>query len=90
MIHGVPADTHLVNEIGGLVLSNGGVTDTIAVLCQGAVGGIAELPEVAGTPLDATGSSDGNAGLFAGIIAAVVAGAVALGSAAWYVRRRPA
>ncbi len=54
------------------------------------VGGIAELPEAAGTPLNATGSSGGNAGLLAGIIAAVVAGAGALGGAAWYVRRRPA
>ena len=54
------------------------------------VGGIAELPEVAGTPLDATGASDSSAGLFAGVIAAVVAGAGALGGAAWYVRRRPA
>ena len=54
------------------------------------VGGVAELPEVAGAPLQATGSSDSNAGLIAGLIAAVVAGAVALGGAAWYVRRRPA
>ena len=53
------------------------------------IGGIAELPEVAGTPLDATGTSSGNAGLFAGLIAAAVAGAVALGGAAWNVRRRP-
>ncbi|MCH7838069.1 MAG: hypothetical protein IIC26_06125 [Chloroflexi bacterium] len=55
-----------------------------------AVGGVAELPEVAGAPLQATASSGGNAGLLAGVIAAVVAGAVALGGAAWYVRRRPA
>ena len=51
------------------------------------VGGIAELPELAGTPLDATGSSGGNAGLLAGL-AAVAAGAAALGGAAWYIRRR--
>ena len=55
-----------------------------------AVGGVAELPEVAGAPLQATGSSGGNAGLLAGLIAVVVAGAVALGGAAWYVRRRTA
>ena len=54
------------------------------------VGGVAELPEVAGAPLQATDSSGGNAGLFAGVIAAVIAGAVALGGAAWYVRSRPA
>ncbi len=52
------------------------------------VGGVAELPEVAGTPLDAAGSSDGNAGLFVGLIAAVVAVAVALGGAAWYTGRQ--
>ncbi len=62
---------------------------TVLQLASG-VGGIAELPEVVGMPLDPTGSSDGNAGRLAGLIAAVVAGAVALGSAAWYVRRRPA
>ena len=54
------------------------------------VGGVAELPEAAEAPLQATGSSSGNAGLIAGLIAAVVVGAVALGGAAWYVRRRPA
>lgn len=59
-------------------------------LAQEEVGGVAELPEAAGAPLQATGSSGGNAGLIAGLIAAVVAGAVALGGAAWYVRRRPA
>lgn len=64
-------------EIRGQVLQGGG-----------GVGGVAELPEAAGAPLQATGSSDGNAGLIAGLIAAVVAGAVALGGAAWYVRRR--
>ncbi|MCH8902149.1 MAG: hypothetical protein IIC88_07590 [Chloroflexi bacterium] len=62
---------------------------TVLQLASG-VGGVAELPEGAGAPLQATGSSGGNAGLFAGIIAAVVAGAGALGGAAWYVRRRPA
>ena len=66
-------------EIRGQVLIGGG-----------GVGGVAELPEVSGEPLAATGSSGGNAGLFAGLIAAVVVGAVALGGAAWYVRRRPA
>ncbi len=54
------------------------------------IGGIAELPDVAGAPLDATGSSSGRTGLLAGLIAAIVAGAVALGGAVWYVRRRPA
>ena len=49
------------------------------------VGGIAELAEVAGTPLDAAGSSGGNV---ASVAAAIAVGAVALGGAAWYARRR--
>ena len=90
MIHGVPADTHLVNEIGGLVLSNGGVIGTIAVVCQASigVGGIAELPDVAGTALEAGGSSGLNVGVLAGAVAGFAAGALVLGGAAWYTKRR--
>ena len=54
------------------------------------VGGIAELAEVAGTPLDAAGSSGGNAGILAGVAVAIAAGVVALGGAAWYARRATA
>ena len=50
------------------------------------VGGIAELPEVAGTALEATDSGPSVA-LLSGI-AAVVATALALGGAAWYATRR--
>lgn len=52
------------------------------------VGGIAELPDVAGAPV-ATGESSGlsTAGL-AGILAGATAGAMALGGVAWYARRR--
>ena len=52
------------------------------------VGGIAELPDVAGLPLKAEGSSGPSAGVVAGVVAAVAAGALALGGAAWYARRR--
>ena len=51
------------------------------------VGGIAELPEVAGTPLETEGSSGPSAGVLAGV-AAGTAGVVGLGGAAWYARRR--
>ncbi|MCH7837411.1 MAG: hypothetical protein IIC26_02775 [Chloroflexi bacterium] len=61
--------------------------DQITIDC-GPVGGIAELPEIAGTPLEAAGSSGSNTGLIAGIVAAIAAGSVALGGAAWYARRR--
>ena len=60
----------------------------LTVLVFEPVGGIAELPEVAGVPLEAPGSSDSNTGLLAGIAAAIAAGTVALGGAAWYARRR--
>ncbi len=53
-----------------------------------AVGGIAELPDAAGTPLEATGTSSDNAGVVASVAAAAIAGVVALGGAAWYTRRR--
>ena len=51
------------------------------------VGGIAELPDVAGTPLEAEGSWVPSAGVVAGVVTAVAAGALALGGAAWYARR---
>ena len=89
-----PVSAHVANLQAGLCYFN---VHTLAIpggairgQITNIVGGVAELPEVAGAPLKETGSSGGNAGLFAGVIAAVVAGAVALGGAAWYVRRRPA
>ena len=48
------------------------------------VGGIAELPEVAGAPLETGGSSRANVGF----AVAIATGAVALGGAAWVARRR--
>ena len=58
-------------------------------LCQHQpIGGIAELAEIAGTPLDVTASSGSNAGVAAGIVAAIAAFAVVLTGAAWYARRR--
>lgn len=52
------------------------------------VGGVAELADEAGTPLAAPDSSGNNTGLIAGIVAAIAAGAVTLGGAAWYTKRR--
>lgn len=52
------------------------------------VGGIAELPEVAGVALEKPDSSGPNVGVLASVAAAVAAGALALSGAAWYVRRR--
>ena len=55
---------------------------------QEPVGGIAELPDAAGTPLEATDSSGGSIGMWVVVAAGVVGGALALGGAGWYVRRR--
>ena len=56
--------------------------------CNTGVGGIAELADQAGTPLEAPDSSGSNSGLIAGIVAAIAAGTVTLGGAALYARRR--
>ena len=53
-----------------------------------AVGGVAELAVVAGTPLDAPDSSGTSASLIAGVLAAIAVGVVALSGAAWYTKRR--
>ena len=56
--------------------------------CPLGVGGVAELPEVAGTPLDGPSSSGLNVALLATIAAVVATGVVSLGGAAWYARWR--
>ena len=50
------------------------------------VGGVAELAEVAGAPLE-TAVADTSVGLFTALLAGITA-AVALGGVAWYARRR--
>lgn len=56
----------------------------------GAVGGIAELPEVEkeNSQIGGPDSSGADHGVAAGVAAAVAVGAMALGAAAWYARRR--
>ena len=54
-----------------------------------AVGGIAELPEVAGRPFGAGDASGGDAGLVLGVIGGA-AGVLSLGGATWYAMRRRA
>ena len=56
--------------------------------CPATVGGVAELPEVAGSALESGGSSGETAGLLASVTVAVATVALALGGAAWYARRR--
>ena len=52
------------------------------------VGGISADGELRALPLETASSSGPNAGLLAGVAAALIASTVALGSAAWYTRRR--
>ena len=60
-------------------------TFTVAGVAE--VGGIAELPQMDRALLEAD-SSDVSAGLVAGVAIAIAAGALALGGAAWYAKRR--
>jgi hypothetical protein len=57
-----------------------------ALVVPSSVGGIAELPQVAGTPLEAPESSGGNVGVI--VAALLAAGVVTLAGGAWYARRR--
>ncbi len=68
--------------------NSAGTCTVVALNDEKKVGGIAELAEAAGTPLEAADSSGSSTGLIAGVVAAIAAGTVALGSAAWYTRRR--
>ena len=60
----------------------------IIVTASVPLGGIGSYPDSAGLPLEAPDSSGGSYGVLAGVFAAVTVGAVALGGAAWYARRR--
>ena len=61
------------------------VADTTTFICEGIVGGITELPDVAGTPLETTASSNGNRGLVVGVATTML---LAISGAAWYVSKR--
>jgi len=69
---------------------NSSGTCTVVALndAKGPVGGVAELPGVASTPLEVGSSSGLGVGALAGIVAGAAAGAIALGGAAWYAWRR--
>ena len=55
---------------------------------QIAVGGVAELPGVDDSSIETNKASDGSVVLAGSVAAAVLAGAITLGGAAWYLRRR--
>ena len=62
------------------------VDKSLTINCSDAVGGIAELPDVARPALAGEGSPGAGAGVVAAV--AVAASAFALGGAAWFARRR--
>jgi hypothetical protein len=78
MVHGSPNNTFLTDSNNQPAAEAG--TESLTINCQAAspVGGLAELPDTAG-------SSGPNYALLAGAIAAAV---VALTASAWYARRR--
>ena len=81
----VKSEAHDVDTDGDTNADVTMVADTATITCvANVVGGVAELPEVAGTPLGTDGSARANVG----IAVAVAAGAMTLGGAAWYARRR--
>ena len=64
------------------------ITSAVHTLKPSPVGGIEVAPEVLGVTLETPDSSGPGSSLLAGVSAAVAAGAVTLGCAAWYARRR--
>lgn len=87
------ADTYVHNQSHGNTPLDTEGDEVLTINCvaapTGSVGGIAELPNAAGAPLDANGGGSGaGAWLIAVLAAAASAGAVALASAGWYARRR--
>ncbi len=83
-----PDGLYFSDLYGETGFDEGPVVANIYRVFSGPVGGIAELPEVAVLPLKTADSSGPNAGVLGGITGALAAGAVALGGAAWYARRR--
>ena len=63
------------------------VSDAVEIFQLSSVGGIAELPEVAGTPLETARSTGPSTGLLA-VVAGIAAVAFALSGAVWYARQR--
>lgn len=92
LVHGLPTitspgDSFIVNEQASGALAEAG-SESLTINCTSGVGGIAELPEVARTPLETPGSSGASYWIVAGVAAAAAASAVTLGGAARCARRR--
>jgi hypothetical protein len=67
----------------------GGLENAIVVLPPSvAVGGIAELPEIAGSEAATSETASTNYALWAAIAAGATIGAIGLGAGLWYTRRR--
>lgn len=81
---GTPQDMAVPGHIGPL--------PSLPAAAWGAVGGIAELPDLAGTlPEEATVPAEGSgwsAGSYAALAGGLAAAAIAIAGSAWYARRR--
>ena len=84
--HGLTAQgvSEKLYVIGGGPTPGLSVSDVVEVFELVPVGGITEIPDVAEAPLEDSGRPSASVGL----LAAVLVGVLALGSAAWYARRR--
>jgi hypothetical protein len=77
-----------------MVIVSAPLDDTAALnsgavhLFVGPVGGVAEPPDVAGTPLETREPPSPNPGFWAVVMGSLAAGTTALLCAAWYARRR--
>jgi hypothetical protein len=66
----------------------GGLEHALVVLPFGGVGGVAELPDIAGPEAATSETTSTNYALWGGIAAGATAGAITLTAGAWYARRR--
>ena len=92
-----PSPENNAGTVGNSLTATDSDSDTVADCAEVAVGGIAELPrldggqaDVAGAPFEAAEPAGSNYGVVAGTLVAATAGAIVLGGAAWYLRRRRA
>ena len=88
--HGLTAQvvSNKLYVLGGGPTPGLSVSDAVEIFQLGTIGGVAELPDVAATPLEAGGSSGASVSFLAALAAGSTAGVIALGGAAWYAKRR--
>lgn len=92
LVHGLPSmaspigDSLVVDENGAALAASG--SEELTITCAQGVGGVAEQPDVARTPLDAADSTGRDYGVWVGLAALLAAGGAVMAGAAWFARRR--